>query len=59
MVAPKTDGGKYELSVKDELMKEEELVANCEDEDRPLTFEEFDKRYKFLHQVYKKDSHGK
>ena len=37
MIAPKVEGGKYELTVKDEMAKEEEEISQYEEEDRPLT----------------------
>ena len=49
MVAPKTDGAKYDqLNVKDEIAREEELIAAqvaAEDEETPLDFKEFQRRF--------------
>jgi antitoxin component of MazEF toxin-antitoxin module len=44
MVAPKVEGGKTELTVKDELAKEEEEISQFDDEqEKPLTSEDFQK----------------
>ena len=43
MIAPKVEGGKYELTVKDEIQKEEEEISQYEEEDRPLTQDDFKK----------------
>jgi hypothetical protein len=45
MVAPKVESGKYELSIKDEIQKEEEEEPFDEDLDKPLTQEEFKKMF--------------
>ena len=37
MVAPKVEGGKYELTVKDEIQKEEDEISQYDEEDKPLT----------------------
>ena len=43
MIAPKVEGGKYELTVKDEIQKEEEEISQYEEEDKPLTQDDFNK----------------
>lgn len=49
MVAPKTEGTKYDqLTVKDEIAREEEFIANTgpvEEEEIPLGFNEFQRRF--------------
>jgi hypothetical protein len=45
MVAPKTEAGKYELTVKEELTKEEEDISAYDEDDKPLTFDDFKKRF--------------
>ena len=37
MIAPKVEGGKQELTVKDEMQKEEEEISQYDEEDKPLT----------------------
>jgi hypothetical protein len=49
MVAPKTEAGKYDLTVKDEIAKEEEDISAYEEDDRPLNFEDFKKRFQIKH----------
>ena len=46
MVAPKTDGAKYDqLNVKDEMAREEEVIAQmgttAEEDEQPLDFNDF------------------
>mmetsp|Transcript_42698 Transcript_42698/g.65532 ORF Transcript_42698/g.65532 Transcript_42698/m.65532 type:complete len:116 (+) Transcript_42698:1088-1435(+) len=43
MIAPKVEGGKYELTVKDEIQKEEDEISQYEEEEKPLTQDDFDK----------------
>lgn len=43
MVAPKVEGSKIELTVKDDIAKEEEEISQYEEEDKPLTQEDFKK----------------
>jgi len=45
MVAPKTESGKYELTVKDEIAKEEEDISGYDEDDKPLGYEDFKKRF--------------
>jgi hypothetical protein len=49
MVAPKTEGTKYDqLTVKDEIAREEEYIAtalNADDDEQPLDFNDFQKRF--------------
>lgn len=50
MIAPKVEGGKYEnLTVKDEIQKEEEEISQYEEEDRPLTQDDFKKIFSIKH----------
>jgi hypothetical protein len=49
MVAPKTEGNKQEMTVKDEIAKEEEDIQAYEEDDKPLTFEDFKKRFQIKH----------
>ena len=51
MIAPKVEGGKYELTVKDEIQKEEEEISQYEEEDRPLTQDDFKKIFSVKHQI--------
>ena len=43
MVAPKIEAGKYDLSIKEEMQKEEEDISLYEEDEKPLTQEEFKK----------------
>lgn len=49
MVAPKTEGTKYDqLTVKEEIAREEEYIANAlngDDDEQPLDFNDFQKRF--------------
>lgn len=45
MVAPKTEAAKYELTVKDEIAKEEEDISAYDEDDKPLNFDDFKKRF--------------
>jgi hypothetical protein len=49
MVAPKTEGTKYDqLTVKEEIAREEEYIANTDpvqEDDTPLDFSEFQRRF--------------
>jgi len=54
MVAPKTEGAKQELTVKEDLQKEEEEAANYEEEDKPLSEDDFHKRLQFKHKMFGK-----
>lgn len=47
MVAPKTDGAKYDqLNVREEMAREEETLGQmAEDDEQPLDFEDFQKRF--------------
>jgi hypothetical protein len=59
MVAPKTENGKYELTVKDEIAKEEEDISAYDEDDKPLTFDDFKKRFQIKHSMFaKKDNTG-
>ena len=59
MVAPKTETGKYDLTVKDEIAKEEEDISAYEEDDKPLTFDDFKKRFQIKHSMFsKKDNVG-
>ena len=59
MVAPKTEAGKYELTVKDEIAKEEEDISAYEEDDKPLSFEDFKKRFQIKHSMFpKKDTNS-
>ena len=52
MVAPKVEGGKYELTIKDEIQREEEEMSLYEEEDKadkPLTEEDFKKLLNIKH----------
>lgn len=57
MVAPKNEGSnnKLELTVKDEIAKEEENLSINEEEDKPLTFEDFKKKFQTKHSLVKKE----
>jgi hypothetical protein len=70
MVAPKTDNGKYDLTVskliiffytynilEDEIAKEEEDISAYDEDDKPLTFDDFKKRFQIKHSMFaKKDT---
>ena len=43
MVAPKVEGGKQELTVKDDIAKEEDEISQYDEEDKPLTQDDFKK----------------
>jgi len=43
MVAPKVESNKQELTIKDEIQKEEDEIDQYDEEDKPLTQEEFKK----------------
>ena len=70
MVAPKTEAGKYELTVsklylinllvlEDEIAKEEEEISGYDEDDKPLTFDDFKKRFQIKHSIQaKKDGTG-
>ena len=49
MVAPKTDGTKYDqLNVKEEIAQQEEMIAGQmagEDDEQPLDFNDFQRRF--------------
>ena len=51
MVAPKVEGGKYELTVKDEIQKEEDEISQYDEEDKPLTQEDFKKIFNVKHSM--------
>jgi hypothetical protein len=51
MIAPKVEGGKYELTVKDEIQKEEEEISQYEEEDKPLTQDDFNKIFQMKHNI--------
>ena len=51
MIAPKVEGGKYELTVKDEIQKEEEEISQYEEEDKPLTQDDFNKIFQMKHNM--------
>ena len=54
MIAPKVEGGKYELTVKDEIQKEEEEISQYDEEDKPLTQDDFNKIFQIKHQMSNK-----
>ena len=54
MVAPKVEQGKYDLSIKDEIAKEEEDMDQYEEDEKPLTQEEFKKIFQVKHSLGKK-----
>ena len=49
MVAPKIEGGKYELTVKDEIQKEEDEIEQYDEEDKPLTQDDLKMRQVVFH----------
>lgn len=51
MVAPKIEGGKYELTVKDEIQKEEDEIEQYDEEDKPLTQDDFKKIFQVKHSM--------
>ena len=55
MVAPKTETGKYDLTVKDEIAKEEEDISGYDEDEMPLGPDDFKKRFQIKHSLYKKD----
>jgi len=52
MVAPKTEAGKYQLTVQDEIAKEEQDIEQYDEDDQPLYFEDFKKRFQIKHQLF-------
>lgn len=49
MVAPKTEAGKYDLTIKDEIAKEEDDIKVIDEDEKPLTFNDFKERFKIKH----------
>ena len=54
MVAPKVENGKYELTIKDEMQKEEDEISQYEEEDKPLTQDDFKKIFQVKHNMEKR-----
>ena len=54
MVAPKAEQTKPELTIKDEIQKEEEDLNQYDEEDKPLTQEEFKKIFQVKHSLEKR-----
>lgn len=61
MIAPKVEGGqKYDqMTVKDEIAKEEDEISLQDDEDKPLTQDDFNKICQIKYAMNKKDSSKK
>lgn len=54
MVAPKVESNKQELTIKDEIQKEEDEIDQYDEEDKPLTQEEFKKIFQVKHNMENK-----
>ena len=54
MVAPKVEGQKNELTIKDEIQREEDDISQFDEDDKPLTQEEFKKIFQVKQNMEKK-----